>query len=288
MSLEATAGGSASYDAPQRGFNVLHFGAAASITDNPTVSLGVLQGEQFSKRLLSPLPLDAILWLYNSGWPIRRIAMLCMQQVNALKNAPTAAGPMPRSPPEFADFSEVAWALQGLQSLGALTMGKKEKDSKTVVLRIEKSQRDSKPARVLIEKLGLTPGLEAYELVVGTGAGAGDRIEVLPRSLMGTLFYLSKGVEPAPDDARLDRPRVGLTFVGTDVFDWSTLLGGIFVSRSGDRRPWDAYVAVAYRGHWFYIEDTDVDSRVTLTLIRQLLSLQSGEAPPAPPLLIAK
>ncbi|NQZ59565.1 MAG: hypothetical protein HRT88_19110 [Lentisphaeraceae bacterium] len=39
----------------------------------------------------------------------------------------------------------------------------------------------------------------------------------------------------------------------------------------------NSYVAVQYRGKWFYIEDNDLNSKSTFSLLMQLYSLQSGE-----------
>jgi hypothetical protein len=46
-----------------------------------------------------------------------------------------------------------------------------------------------------------------------------------------------------------------------------------------------AYVAVKYRGHWFYIEDSDLPSKTTFALLNTVLALQAGGVPSTGPVL---
>jgi hypothetical protein len=57
-------------------------------------------------------------------------------------------------------------------------------------------------------------------------------------------------------------------------------LGGMFLRtiHSQKERPENAYVAVQYRGWWFYIADDDQSSKATFSLLNILFSLQSETA----------
>ena len=61
-------------------------------------------------------------------------------------------------------------------------------------------------------------------------------------------------------------------------FDWSEVTGKVLSikSKSG-LPPSDAYVKIYYRDHWFYIEDSDLNSKSTFNLLMQLYNLQSGD-----------
>jgi hypothetical protein len=39
-----------------------------------------------------------------------------------------------------------------------------------------------------------------------------------------------------------------------------------------------AFVAIPYRGNWFYLADNDLDSKSTFMLLMQLFRLQAGSA----------
>jgi len=49
--------------------------------------------------------------------------------------------------------------------------------------------------------------------------------------------------------------------------------------------PQDAAVRVRYRGHWYFIDDADLESKSTFALLIQLLSLQSGATAGGAPVL---
>jgi hypothetical protein len=54
---------------------------------------------------------------------------------------------------------------------------------------------------------------------------------------------------------------------------------------SQEERPEKAYVAVQYRGWWFYVADDDPSSKATFTLLNILFSLQSETGKGKTPLL---
>ena len=55
--------------------------------------------------------------------------------------------------------------------------------------------------------------------------------------------------------------------------------------RSGPTEPTDAAVKVAVRDHWYWIDDSDLNSKTTFALLRLLLFLKSGERLAQPPIV---
>ena len=97
-----------------------------------------------------------------------------------------------------------------------------------------------------------------------------------PRSISGLLYYLSHNVI-TPSRHLKDLVTVTGTKDG-ETFDWSeTPAGRLFKVRTSKEQPEDAYIVTQYRGHWFYIEDKDKDSKSTFMLLRQLFDLQAGQ-----------
>ena len=68
-------------------------------------------------------------------------------------------------------------------------------------------------------------------------------------------------------------------------FDWADVTRGLFHVSTATSRPDAAAVAVRYRGHWFYIDDTDLDSKSTFAFLSQLFALQAGSAESVSPVL---
>jgi len=54
---------------------------------------------------------------------------------------------------------------------------------------------------------------------------------------------------------------------------------------SSSMPPDNAYVAVRYRGSWFYVNDSDLTSKSTFSLLMQLFALRAGDVKSAGPVL---
>ena len=107
---------------------------------------------------------------------------------------------------------------------------------------------------------------------------------VRPRSISGLLYYLSHNVA-APSSHHHELVTVTKTKLG-DTFDWNgTPAGRLFKIHTSEERPENAYISTHYRGHWFYIEDTNLESKSTFMLLRQLFDLQAGQSNPQVPAL---
>ena len=63
---------------------------------------------------------------------------------------------------------------------------------------------------------------------------------------------------------------------GDDEADWRQVTHGLFRVRSGATRPKHAYLEVQHRDHWFWIDDADIETKATYTLLTQLFSLQAA------------
>ncbi len=60
-------------------------------------------------------------------------------------------------------------------------------------------------------------------------------------------------------------------------FYWSDLFNDLFQIKSSSEKPSDAFVRMKYRGSWFYIDDTDVESKRTYALFSQIFAIQAGQ-----------
>ncbi len=96
--------------------NVLRLGGRIGYTERPTITYVPLSGKDFVQRLLSPISVETIVLLTNSGWRIDRVLRLTVQEANGLDNARRASGPTPDSAPTFAAFNHAADLLRRLQA----------------------------------------------------------------------------------------------------------------------------------------------------------------------------
>ena len=113
MTLGANAGVNA--DVNLGSGDTLSPGLGVAYADKPTISYTPLRGEELLKSILSPLQLEAVLVLTQSGWNISRVFGLCFERINNLYNAPNASGPTPAQEPDHEDFGHLMDALHTLQ-----------------------------------------------------------------------------------------------------------------------------------------------------------------------------
>ena len=127
-------------------------------------------------------------------------------------------------------------------------------------------------------------GREQYEVGYGVCFMGSDRLNMVTRSMTDILFYIAQAVEVPPD--HLEKNLVTITHSPDGkVFDWGTLHKNQIRLRCSESRPDDAYISVEYRDYWFYIEDSDLDSKSTFLLLQILGDLQAGTTPSAGPVL---
>ena len=254
---------------------VVGLSGGLAFAEKPSITYLPLQGEQFVQLLMSPMELRVPFLLYHSGWRIDRILRVCLQNLGRLPNAPSAASPTPSLAPEYKKFAKAVRLLRDLQVKGQLQligqMSVDEESVEAIVLQID-PQADVQDLMTLLE---LPPDTTSITLTTEARPGPGT-IDVVTRSVMGTMFFLSVGVVPPSRDEREGWVTVTLDSNG-DRFDWTKVTGDLLIIKSSDSKPEKAYTGLSYRGSWFYIDDNHLESKSTFTLLAQLMALQAGD-----------
>ncbi len=124
--------------------------------------------------------------------------------------------------------------------------------------------------------IGLRPGQPFATIDTFSRRRRPDAIGLEMRSLAGIMFFLSHAVEVPKKDLEAGRVAITLEPDGRP-FDWSAVLGDLLVIKSAPKAPSNAAWAMYYRGSWFYIDDSDVQSKYTFMLLTQLTAIQAGE-----------
>ncbi|HBB75355.1 MAG TPA: hypothetical protein DC048_13025 [Planctomycetaceae bacterium] len=101
-----------------------------------------------------------------------------------------------------------------------------------------------------------------------------DVLSINVRSGYQVLAFLSKGVEVPESHVRRGSAPLYKTLDGRP-FDGRQLTRGLFRVCVQKHRPLWSDTAVYYRGHWFYIPEDDVQSRVTLNLVKLFIDIRS-------------
>ena len=251
-------------------------------SDTPTISYSPLQGEEFSTKIMAPIPQEALLTLSQSGWSISRLFRIAVEQANHLHNAPTASGPTPTRPPEFEKFHKISEALRRMQQDNGIDMvvANDRLALEFVSERIPEDQR-----RGIRQAFGLSSHGSVAVLTTNPGSLRDQNtIYLQTRSIMGILFFLSHNVEVPEADIRKGLVTVTKYPDGT-LFDWDRVSGDLLKVKSSASPPAGDFVKIKYRGSWFYIQDNDLESKSTFMLLNQLFSLQAGDIKKATPFL---
>ncbi len=251
-------------------------------TENPTVTYTPLQGETFAKRLLAPISPETVVLLSRSGWSIERLFNLCIHSMSDVENAPRAAGPTPTTPPDYNNFQRLSRLLRELQIAKALEVRLASDRGEGIrVLLITKKKAKTGELR---KQLGLPSDSKEFVVTSRESDHREAEVPVKGRSLLGAMFFLSQGVQPPAAHAA-----EGLVTITRDtrgnVFDWGKVLGSVITIRSSRNRPALAAVEVVYRGHWFFIDDRDLNSKTTFNLLTYIFSLQASDRTGGGPLL---
>jgi len=253
------------------------------LSEKPTVTYQPTRGEGYVKEFMAPISFEALLLLNSSGWPIDRILRCCVQRMNDLKNAPTASGPTPYYVPEFREFRELTEIFRQLEVYDGVDIvvvanpltGKRE-----IVFELDPEVATKDQLERIWKLFDVDPGTMHIRFVPYHGQKR-ERNEVMvqTRSPLSLLYFLSQGVNvPFRDEYN------GLVTVTMDErgngFDWNEVLEGIINIRSGshlnDSVCLNRRIKVHFRGAEFYIDDRDLDSKATFSMVSQLLALQTG------------
>ena len=163
------------------------------------------------------------------------------------------------------EFYRLSSALRRIQASGAVGMRvDRVKDQELAVLTLaqEKVTEEIKKEQLVVRQiLGLRQDLKEIRVVFGSAPRSDEEIAMVTRSMLEILFDLSASINVPPSHVEEGRTP------GTRVFETDKPGGFRPLIRilSGSQCPGDAFVAIPYRGHWFWVEDRDYPSKVMFT-----------------------
>lgn len=253
--------------------NVFELGTEGTWSNTPTVTYQPLLGSRFTNSMLQPIPPTAILRLVQSGWAAEVVFRIVLRSVNGLRNASSGVDGDPR-------FQELVDTLDRIQAAGGFDMRLLPRKDGTAVIMVLPDDTDAAltaQRRRLVELLGIREDATELEIVYGRSGRGGAEIAMITRSMLEIMLELGFGV---------DLPETHAT-------DGSTLPGRgkpgggardrLVHIHSGTEVPADAYAAVSYKDHWFWIDGRDIASKSTFTFMLILFSLaETGQAASMP------
>lgn len=254
--------------------NVLRLGGENSWSNTPTVTYQPLLGDRFTKSLLQPVPPSSVFQLMQGGWSVDLVLRTVVSSINGLQNNSVGVGADPR-------FNELVEALSRIQRTGGLGIRVERRPAGSAVVivlpRGNTNQALIEDSRRVQQLLGLKGDISEFEIAYGLLPRSGSEVAMLSRSMLELMLELGFGIDVPEAHVKAGRVLPGRRQADSPPY---TPLARI---RSGAEAPADAYVAVPYRGHWYWIDDSDVASKSAFTFLLILFSLaETGQSAAAP------
>jgi len=244
-------------------------GAQDSYTDRPTVIYSPLTGVDFLKQLMTPIPPSAVLFLLQSGYSAKLSMPLVLDSINGVTNE-SRRGMRRAADPRFTRLVELLTELQLSGSVETRIERAKEGGETSLIIFGPSADPQIEAKREEIRGiLGLKPGSREIRVYYGGYSGKGDEIALMTRSMLQVMLELAVVVQVPETDVTAGRAAPGL--VGTQPTGAAD--GPMVTILSGTSAPEDAYAKVQYHGRWFWIPDTDIQSKYSFAFVMLLFSI---------------
>ncbi|GAW86295.1 conserved hypothetical protein [Bathymodiolus platifrons methanotrophic gill symbiont] len=255
-------------------------GLGVSHIDRPTISYSPLSGEDFSRQLLTPIPSASIFSLAQSGWPAGQLMMMSFERINHLRNS--AFVPVLRQE-QIKQLEKFELAVKLIVQLGKHNAfdsyyGEgKDANNRYFAFDTDPNPETQELITQFKKILKLDQDISVFRITERQVNLKPNEITIKLRSLLTLMGFLAHGVEvPA---AHLQEKFVeGKSKLNNDFFV------PLHVQSSAEE-PDNAFVAIEYQDHWFFIEHSDHNSKQAFGLLTYLYMLQAPQSPSGVPLI---
>jgi hypothetical protein len=252
--------------------NLVPFSGGFAYEENPTITYAPVQGEKYLRQLMSPIPLDIFILSIRSGTGSSRDFIMLANRINDMRNPDFLEAPSDQPAPRFQRFVELDTKLRKAGVLDILAETKKDGIFDILISNYAPSY--SEKVREYLELLGLPMPMDGTEDIVFpvyfTVKGKElDGMAISTRSTYDLIQILIAAIDVPQEHVEagmtINYPPMGLP--GKD----------IYIHSSKDK-PDHAVVAVKHRGYWFYIDDTDMLTKLFYKELRSIWSLSIATA----------
>ena len=255
-------------------------GGSGTYTDKPTITYTPLQGDKFTRELLRPIPPSAIFQLIQAGYAVDPFFQLTVRAINGVYNRSSRGTGTRDADPEFYQLLDALRRLQLSEAIDFRLDKRGAEDASIISFRSNRFTPAVEQDLLFVRKvLGLSQKPGELHLTFGAVPRNDTELAVLTRSMLEILIELSARIEVPEADVQ-----AGKAFPVPPSRSESGLRDQPMVKiHSGAKPPADAFVAVSYSDHWFWIDNSDFRSKAVFSFLLLLTSLaQTGVTPQAP------
>ena len=261
--------------------NLVPFSGGLAYEENPTITYAPVQGEQYLRQFMSPIPLNLLVLIMRSETHAANYLTLLVNRINDMGNPDFLDGPSAKPYLRFQRFVELGEELDQAGVIQLVEDPRKEVPFDILITNYAPTY--SEMVSEYLSLLGLSmPTEESKDIVIpvyfAVKGGELDGIAMSTRSTFDVIEILSAAIEIPQEHASAglarNYPTPGLP--GKD----------IHIHASMDK-PERAAVAVKHRGYWFYIDDADMHTKLFYLMVRTLwtVSIAAGSDQSAAPVL---
>jgi hypothetical protein len=252
--------------------NLVPFSGGLAYEENPTITYVPVQGEQYLRQVLSPVSLDVlILFIRNEVYSAQPLVLLA-NRINDIRNPDFLDSPSDEPDPRFQRFIELFMELKHAGVLLLVTDPRKEAPYDVLITGYAPTY--SEKVKEYLALLGLPmPTDTSTDIILPIYPGVEGRdlggIAISTRSTFDLIQILKAAIEIPQEhvDTGLAVP-----------FPPTGLAGKNIRIHTSKDKPKQAVIAVKHRGYWFYIDDTDMHTKLYYRMVRTLWSISIASA----------
>lgn len=235
--------------------------AAGSYSDRPTITYTPLRGADAARLLLNPIPPGVLFALLASDQPAHLVLGIPVAAINGIRNV---TGTRQDLIEEGKQFREIVALFDELSSEERLALRFVEENGvRHAHLVLADRNAPGPRENRLRQLLDMDASKHDLPIVFGLGRGQPEELTIHTRSIIEVMRALSQAIPLRPGFK-------GEMANGLNPVD--PLLKNVHI-HSGNSAPSDAFAAVSHRGHWYWIDQNDVDTVELISFVMLLLNV---------------
>lgn len=251
----------------------MQIGGNARYTDRPTITYRPLSGNDFFRGVMSPMPLRNLLASIESGASGEFLFNLGVRSINGLYNESFSFKGYKGAENAFSQVTELLAFLQERNGIHIVS-GPKQAKGHALYLQFTNTGNDADTGRH-IEKLQtllkLDKKVDKYLIGFGSTYANDKTIMLQTYTLAQVLAFISERIDLAEGKNASKRTAPSeLAQKGYKLFDKVM----IHTSR---QEPEDAFTKIKYRDQWFFVEDSDLNTKRVFSFIMLAFTMMDKE-----------
>ncbi len=259
--------------------NYAAVGGQAVYTDRPTITYVPMTGEKFLRGLITPIDPKNIFFMLQAGYRADFLLGLTVDSLNGVRNRSATAGFVREADPDFVRALELISDVQAAGAVGMRVEDDKGKGQTGVLFfrRDDISGEIAEKAKEIRRLLKMPADQQKFVLSYSPVRGADNELSVNSRSMLQIMTAFASYMDVPDAHLKNHSAPPASTSAGGETGQQPVRI------RSSKEKPANAFAAVHYREHWFWIDDSDWKTKRALTAVVFFFTLtETGAAEKLP------